>query len=373
MEPVIRQNVDVSNPHMGRAWIYVGLDLGERVWVAGILDLRSCEYRSRKFDEGDVWRDCVSWLVELKNRSACQMHVLYEAGRQGFELARQLRDLGIDTDIVAISRFEKNGRKRGKSDRLDAKSLAYLDWTVRKFPLVWVPTREQEGARNLLMWERTLKQSLKRNRSRSLSILARWGVRYKRRASLACHRRLLDSIPRNTLGVVDQQRVESLYREEMSLRDELSKIKPMIVERLNSDPIAQKLMRYRGIGGGLARALSWYVGNWKRFPNGKSFAAYCGLTSVHARSGNSDSDLGVSHAGHPVLRCAFSQLTLLWLCWQPESELAIRTKERITNGKAGRLARTALARQLAVALWKWIMHDVLIPGAHFSDGGSSND
>ena len=220
------------------------------------------------------------------------------------------------------------------------------------------------------MWERNLKQSLSRCRNRGLSILARWGVRYDRRMSINRYTQLLAEIPDGVLGEIDRLRVENLLKEEVWIRDELQSIEPIIADKLDSDRIAQKLISYHGLGDKLARVLSWYVGDWKRFPNGKSFAAYCGLTSVHVRSGSSDTDKGVSRAGHPVLRGAFSQLTLLWLRWQSESELAIRTREQITRGKAGRLARTALARRLAVALWNWVVYDRPIPGGRFSEKAS---
>jgi transposase len=374
MEPIIRQNIDVSNPHMGESWIYIGLDLGERIWVAGVLDLRTCTYFSRKFDSGDVWRNCLDWLSELKKKEGCQVHVLYEVGRQGFELARQLRQMGIQTDIVAVSRLEKGRRKKmGKSDQMDAKALSYLDWTKPKFPLLWIPTRKQESARNLLMWERVLRQSLRRCRNRSISILARWGVQYKKCMSAARYEELLEGIGDGVVGVVDRLRLDGLWREESFLRQELVSLEVIYEREMVADEAVAKLMRWRGLGERTSRVLSWYVGDWGRFPNGRSFSAYCGLTSVHVRSGSMDIDKGISHAGHPLLRGAFGQLALLWMRWQPDCELVKAASQRITNGKAGRLARTALARQLAVALWNWMVYDKPIPGALFSEEENSKE
>jgi len=365
MEPYVVCNVDVSCPHMGENWIYVGLDLGERVWVAGVLDLRSCEYHSRKFESASVWEDCVSWLVGLGQNSGCRVHVLYEAGRQGFELARQLRILGMDVDIVAVSRlFRGKRRKRGKSDRMDAKALTYMDWTQKRFPSVWVPSREQEGLRNLLMWEDCLKRSVGQCRNRGLSILARWGVVYKRRMSMERYRALVEGIAAGKVGAEDSLRLESLLREETFLREEQAQAEMIVTERMSSDSAVGKLMLWRGIGEKTARVLAWYVGDWERFPNGGSFSAYCGLTPVHVRSGSSDYDIGVSRAGHRLLRATLGQLVLMFLRWQPECELVKQAQKQITAGKAGKIARTALARQLAAALWRWMVHDEEIPGAY---------
>lgn len=364
MEPYICRNVDMSNPHMGESWLYVGLDLGERIWVAGMLDLRTCRYSSRRFDSGDVWRDCCNWLVELKESEGCRIHVLYEAGRQGFELARQFRALEIEADLVAVSRLEKTRkRKRGKSDRMDAKALTYMDWTDARFPRVWVPSREQEGMRNLLMWEVTLEKSLKQCRNRGLSILARWGVRYDTRMSADRYKNLVAAIPASVIGDMDQLRLDCLSREADFLKGELSKLHSVLSDHLESDSAISKLMVWRGIGEKTARSLAWYIGDWHRFSNGGSFSAYCGLTSVHARSATSDIDKGISRSGHRILRAALGQLAMLWQRWQPECELVIAASEKVTKGKAGRIARTALARQLAVALWKWMVYDEPIKGA----------
>jgi transposase len=350
---------------MGEKWIYVGLDLGERVWVAGVLDLRSCEYHSRKFESASVWGDCVRWLVELGQDSGCRVHVLYEAGRQGFELARELCGVGVDVDIVAVSRLDKGKRKkRGKSDRMDAKALTYMDWTQKGFPSVWVPSREQEGMRNLLMWEDCLKRSVGQCRNRGLSILARWGVVYSRRMSLDRYGALVEGVEAGKIGDEDRLRLGSLLREEGFLREELEQAENVIGSRIGSDSAIEKLMVWRGIGDKTARVLAWYVGDWERFPNGRSFSAYCGLTPVHVRSGSSDYDLGVSRAGHRLLRGILGQLVLLFLRWQPECELVKQTQKRITGGKAGKIARTALARQLAAALWRWMVYDEEIPGAY---------
>ena len=363
MEPYICRNVDMSNAHMGENWLYVGLDLGERIWVAGLLDLRTCDYASRKFESEGVRSDCLEWLFTLKD-SGCRVHVLYEAGRQGFELARQLRSDGISTTIVAVSRLEKSRKKkRGKSDRMDAKALTYMDWTDKRFPSVWVPSREQEGMRNLLMWELTLDGSLRRCRNRGVSVLARWGISYKLGMSAKVYKALLEGLSETAVGDMDRLRLESLQREEDFLNAELNKLGSVRDVCLESDPAVEKLQVWRGIGDKSAQALAWYVGDWRRFPNGNSFSAYCGLTSVHSRSATSDRDKGVSRAGHWVLRKTLGQLALLWQRWQPDCTLVKSSSEKVTKGKAGRIARTALARQLAVALWKWMVYDELIEGA----------
>ena len=49
MEPYICRNIDMSNAHMGENWLYVGLDLGERIWVAGLLWIDVGTFQKRDF------------------------------------------------------------------------------------------------------------------------------------------------------------------------------------------------------------------------------------------------------------------------------------------------------------------------------------
>ena len=100
MEPYVVTNLDGSHQYSGMNRLHVGLDIGQRKWVAGILDLRNWRYSTESFSGDDAWQQCVAWLAGLLS-SGMAVHVLYEAGRNGFELARELDCLGIEVGIVS--------------------------------------------------------------------------------------------------------------------------------------------------------------------------------------------------------------------------------------------------------------------------------
>lgn len=367
MQPYVILNVGLSSEHMGQGWLYVGLDLGERLWVASGRKLWEAEVdkpKSVRFSGAGRYAALEAWLLGLKSEYGCEVHVLYEAGRQGFELARRLQAKEIRVDIVAVSRLDLPKRRRGKSDRLDAMRLREMDWTAAGFPKVWIPSREQEGLRNLLMWEDGLERDLRRCRNQGLSILSRWSVEYEAGMSDGQYRRLVEGLAPHVVGEVDAVRLESLWRQEEFLREELKRVRSLAGKHLAGDPVAQKLLVWKGVGEKTARVLSWYVGDWRRFGCGRSFGAYCGLTSVHVQSGSQDNDVGVSRAGHRLLRCYLGHQARLWLQHQPECVLVknlLGLQER--KEKRSRVVRAALARQLAVAVWEWVVMGKEIEGA----------
>ena len=95
------------------------------------------------------WRD----EAARAGRAATRLAVAYEAGRDGFWLARWLRARGVEAHVihptsVAVSREHR----RAKTDRLDTELLkrAFLGW-LRGEPdhcsMAAVPTLEEEDAR----------------------------------------------------------------------------------------------------------------------------------------------------------------------------------------------------------------------------------
>src|SRR6202453_4578236 len=120
----------------------------------------------------------------------------------------------------------------------------------------------------------------------------------------------------------------------------------------------------RGIGPEFAAVL-WSEGLHRSFGNRKEVASYAGLAPTPWQSGSIDREQGVSKAGNPRLRTTMIQLAWLWLRHQPDSALARWFHERVNRngGRQRKSAIVALARQLLVALWKYVTAGVVIEGA----------
>ena len=116
-------------------------------------------------------------------RPISRIALAYEAGRDGFWLARWLMARGIEAHVihsasVAVSRE----RKRAKTDRLDAAMLmrVFLGWLRGErghCGMVAIPTMEEEDARRPSRERESLVNERSRITNRMKSALARLGVR----------------------------------------------------------------------------------------------------------------------------------------------------------------------------------------------------
>ena len=166
------------------------IEMSQSRWlVAGIVPGISRQpLKKLAAEEGELLRLRQRWRDEATKACRCRtdqpdVAVAYEAGRDGFWLARWLRARGIEAQVihptsVAVSREHR----RAKTDRLDTELLkrAFLGW-LRGEPghcsMAAIPTLEEEDAkrpnreREGLVGERT------RIVNRMKSTLARLGIR----------------------------------------------------------------------------------------------------------------------------------------------------------------------------------------------------
>ena len=126
----------------------------------------------------------------------------------------------------------------------------------------------------------------------------------------------------------------------------------------------RKLEQFKAIGPDIARCLVREVSDWERFSITKKFSAYFGLTPCPFSSGTIHRELGISKSGRKSLRKKVIELGWLWVRWQPESHLVKKWKVRLDQkGRVRRMAIVAMARQLLVALWRYVVKGEMIEGA----------
>ena len=126
----------------------------------------------------------------------------------------------------------------------------------------------------------------------------------------------------------------------------------------------RKLQQFKGVGDRLSRHLPWEIGDFRRFGSGKQFAAFFGLTPCPYSSGTMRRDQGISKTGRKSLRKMAVECAWLWYRWQKDSWLVKKWADRLEQkGRIRRTAIVALARQLMVALWRYVVKDEAIEGA----------
>ena len=147
----------------------IGLDVHARSVSACAFDPFTGEVAQRRFgtDAGEI----AEWILGFESPKA-----VYESGPTGFALCRELRALGVDCVVGAVSKMQKpSAEKRRKNDRRDAAFLARL-LATRNITEVWVPPVEAEAARDLSRALDDAREDLQRARQRLSKFLLRRGL-----------------------------------------------------------------------------------------------------------------------------------------------------------------------------------------------------
>jgi transposase len=104
---------------------------------------------------------------------------------------------------------------------------------------------------------------------------------------------------------------------------------------------------------------------WRRFANRRELAGCLGLAPTPYDSGGSQVEQGISKAGNKRARALLVELAWGWLRLQPDSELTQWFNRRFAAGgkRMRRIGIVALARRLAIALWRYLQHGEIPAGA----------
>jgi transposase len=349
------------------------IEMSQSSWlVAGIVPgIDRHPLKKLEPDQETLLRLLQRWRDEATRagRTIMRVAVAFEAGRDGFWLARWLRTRGIEAHVihptsVAVSREHR----RAKTDRLDTGLLrrAFVGW-LRGEPdhcsMVAIPTLEEEDAkrpnreRENLIGERT------RIINRMRGCLARLGIRgFKpslRKAPEHLETLLTPegmTLPSNTLA--------ELRRDMARLRfvtDQIAEIEAARLERLQQAPekrphaMVQLLARVIGVGIETADMLVHEVLS-RNLRDRKAVARYAGLTGSPEESGARRREKGLAKAGNARVRRGMIQLAWRFLRFQEDSGLARWYRVRTADARGGtrKTMIVALARKLLIALWRLV-------------------
>ena len=309
------------------------------------------------------WRD----RARTAGQTVHRIVLAFEAGRDGFWLARWLRARGVEAYVVhptsvAVSREHR----RARTDRLDTEMLirVFLGWLrgePRHCSMVAIPTLEQEDARRPSRERESLVGERTRIINRMKAALVRLGIRgFKPELLKAPHR--LESL-RTPEGVPIPPNMLDEIRRDMArlgwVREQLHAIEQARLARLEQAPatdphaMVRLLARVIGVGVETADMLVHEVMS-RKCRDRRAVARYAGLTGSPDESGAKRREKGLAKTGNARVRRGLIQLAWRFLRFQKGSALGQWHRER-TEGAAGKRKTTmvvALARKLLVALWR---------------------
>jgi len=311
------------------------------------------------------WRD----EAVRAGSSITRIALAFEAGRDGFWLARWLQAHGVEAHVihpssVAVSREHR----RAKTDRLDTELLkrGFLGWLRGErghCSMARVPTIAEEDAkrpnreRECLVGERT------RIINRMKGTLARLGIRtFKPTLRKAAERLATLHTPEGS--PLPPNVSAELQRDMARLGFVISQIKDIEVarqKRLEQEPetgphaMVRLLARIVGVGIETADMLVHEVLS-RRMRDRKAVARYAGLTGAPDESGAKRREQGLAKAGNARVRRRMIQLAWRFLLFQKQTALAQWYLARTADRRAGtrKTMIVALARKLLIALWRFV-------------------
>ena len=367
--------------------IFVALELSRSKWLVGVGTPEKWAVRRHEVDGGDL-----DGLLALLRRVAAgeerragvpvRIHVCFEAGRDGHWLHRALTAAGyevyeIDPASVAVDRRAR----RVKSDGVDVDKLVR---TLARFVrgerdacrVVVVPTPEEEDAkRPHREYERLVKERTSHG-NRVKGLLFAQGVRdfdptapdrLKRLAELSIPPKLRAELIRECRRLAaltaDIAEVEAeMAAAVVASRKAKTNAAAAPPNRVQSQIV--QLFKLKGIGVHFSTVLGGEV-YYRTFRNWRGVGQYIGLASSPFQSGDMARDQGIAKAGNSRARKTRIQLAWLWRRHQPDSALSKWFRERVGDqkGRVRRIAIVAMARKLAVALWRYLETGLVPEGA----------
>lgn len=349
------------------------IEMSQSRWVVGALvpGLKRDPLKNQGPDAEALLRLLHRWRDEAvkAGRVIERICVAFEAGRDGFWLARWLRGRGIEAHVIhAASIAVKREHRRAKTDRLDVRLIkrAFLGWLrgeADHCSMAAIPTLAQEDAKRPSRERENLVGECSRIVNRMKATLIRLGIRgFNVKLRQAPER--LEGL-RTPEGELVPPHTQAELRREMAclafLKAQIKAIELARLERLAAAPAEGKhamirlLAKIRGIGIETADMLVHEVLG-RNLRDRRALARYGGITGSPDESGTKRREKGLARAGNARVRRGMIQLAWRWLMFQKDSALAQWYRERTADarGATRKTMIVALARKLLIALWRLV-------------------
>jgi transposase len=295
------------------------IEMSQSSWlVAGIVPgIERHPLKKLEPDEAALLRLLWRWRDEAaqKGRTIMRIAVAFEAGRDGFWLARWLRARGVEAYVIhSTSIAVSREHRRAKTDRLDTELLkrAFLGWLRGEqdhCSMAALPTLEEEDAKRPTREHETLVGERTRIVNRMKGTLARLGIRGFKPTLRKAPERLETLRTPESAALPPNTRAE-LQRDMARLHfviDQLREIERTRLERLEQRPaegqnaMVRLVARVVGVGIETADRLVHEVLS-RNLRDRRAVARYAGLTGSPDESGSKRREKGLAKAGNARVR-----------------------------------------------------------------------
>jgi transposase len=325
-------------------------------WLGIDVHKQSYSFALRRADQQYLtWKgpaDPKAVVAQIAHLGIAIAAVAYESGPTGFGLARILQGAAIPVIVAAPSRIPRSVTAGAKCDRLDCIKLAdYASKGLLK--PISIPTHEEEARRSLLRRRHSLVDAMRRVKQRIKSQLLFLGlpepdaVKHWSNEAAA----VLLQLP---LGQGSRLTLESHLRELNFLRIELRTVEEQLQQLLlETEEERRRVVNLRTVPGGgavVATTFALELYRPRRFQRAEEVTSYLGLAPMVRHSGGKNPAGRLMPVGQKRLRSLLIEAAWMWKA--KDATAAERYKRLLAPTGLAQKAIAALARQLAVILWR---------------------
>ena len=330
-QPLPRAVIDRSKP-----MLKLGLDVHLECIMAVVQRGQLGPQPPRKFSRSELVEQVKRWCAE-----GLQVFCVQESCGFGFVLHRQLVEAGAQSVVL-------NGKR--KTDKFDARALClrlsrWLEGNGEELAPIRIPTLDEQRRRETTRRRQFLKRQIRALANRGHGQVAEY-----------CHQKL----PHRWWGPRHWEKLSSTL--DAWLLGVLNKLRELILAmegqlaELEAEILAsvKHLKGPKGLGELSLAILEAEVCDWNRFGNRKQVGSYTGCCPGEHSSGGKRRLGCIDRMGNGRVRSILVETVWRLLLWQPCWKSARKMKLKLLDGPAMRKkAVVALARQLAIDLWRW--------------------
>jgi transposase len=242
-------------------------------------------------------------IVDKYGLSKEDVAICYEAGPTGFVLARRMRDLGFECEVVAPSLIPTRASDRIKTDRRDARKLSGL-FRAGELTFVHVPDVIDEVIRDVCRARTDAVETQTRSRQQLGALLLRNGHRYTGQSTWGPpHMRYLRELamPDATQKIVLEeylQRIDDSVAQVQRFEQKMAEI----LVTWDRRPYVEALQGFRGFQLVASMVIISELGDLGRFKHPRQLMAYLGMVPSEASSGGKRHQGSITKSGNSHAR-----------------------------------------------------------------------
>lgn len=337
----LRQPLPTPVIYPDKPSLKLGLDVHLEFIMAVVQRDHAAPQAPRKFTADQLILQAKKWVAE-----GLVVYAVEESCGFGFVLHRRLVDAGAQSFL--ITPIALNGKR--KTDKLDARALCvrlsrWVDGNKDELSPIRIPSEKEQRSRETTRRRKFLSAEIRRLANRGHGQVAEychqklahrwWGPRLWKKLSVT-----LDPW---ILGLLEKLREIIL-----AIEVQVTALLAELALRGGDAP------RPKGLGDLTLATLDAEMCDWNRFHNRKQVGSYTGCCPGEHSSGGKRLVGSIDRMGNGRIRCLLVEAVWRFLQWQPNWKAAARMKVKLGGGTAMKKKTVvALARQLAVDLWRW--------------------